>query len=133
MSALSPLFQGEFYHDGRGPELKRVHWSSGGRCLAAIDYLNPDHGGAEDLRHVRFNGVQVVMVTPEEVMRLGHWAEGVARLRPAAMFDFDRSAWMAQFEQCHLGNCRHVGLMFYDEYFDVICEGVSCHVGGFSG
>ena len=128
----SPLFGDEFFHDGRGPELQRVHWSHQGRVLSAIDYLNPDHSGQQDLRHVRFAGVQVFMVTPEEVVNYGRQGDHFAALRPAAMGDLGRSAWLASFSPEHLASCRHVQLMFYDELFDVICEEVSCHAGSFS-
>jgi len=128
---VSPLFLDVFFHDGRGPELQCVHWSHQGRILSAIDYLNPDHAGVKDLRHVRFDRVQVVMVTSEEVVDYGRQGDHFATLRPAAMVDLGRSTWLESFSPRHLAKCRHVQLMFYDELFDVICEGVSCHAGAF--
>src|SRR5712671_386417 len=120
----TPLFPAEFYHDGRGPELLRVHWAHNGAVLAAIDYVNPD--AQSGVRHVRFAGVQVVMVTPEEVIHYGTLGDHLSAHRPAAMLDLGRSPWLARFSPRHLAACRHIQLLFYDELFDVICEGVTC-------
>lgn len=127
----TPLFSNSFFHEGRGPELQAVHWSHGGRVLAAIDYFNPDWAGPEDLHHVRFQGVQIVMRTPHEVVGAGWLGACYASQRPAAMFDLGSSPWLLQFSTRHLADCRHVQLMFYDEVFDVICERVECFRGGY--
>lgn len=129
---VSALFLDEFFHDRRGPELQCVHWSHEGRILSAIDYLNPDHAGAKALRHARFDRVHVVMVTPEAVVDYGRLGDHFAELRPAAMVDLGRSTWLESFSPRHVAKCRHVQLMFYDELFDVICEGVACHAGAFT-
>jgi hypothetical protein len=63
------IYVAEFQHDGRGPELQEVHWKARGTQLVAIDYYNPaDDYTAASLKHVRFSALQVVMITPEEVM-----------------------------------------------------------------
>ena len=69
------------------------------------------------------------MVTPEEVIGDGAVAL-LARFRPAAMFDLGRSAWLLSFAQQHLRECRHYQLLFYDDLFDVIAEGVEVAPGG---
>ena len=129
----TPISADRFYHDGRGPSLHRVHWSREGHYLLAIDYSNHDDGF--DQKHVKFVRPQVVMITPEEVINYG---DGdltglLVRYRPAAMFDRGRSPWLESFSPRHLSQCRHFQLFFYDELFDVICEGVECVLGRYPG
>jgi hypothetical protein len=121
----------DFCSDGRGPVLRRVCWGFDGTVLRAIEYLNADDFGDESLRHVRFAGMQVVQITPEEVIDYTELGPRLARSRPAAMFELGRSPWLESFSQRHLSQCRHFQLMFYDELIDVICEGVTCHTGPF--
>jgi hypothetical protein len=125
----------EFYHDGRGPELVRLHWQGQGAVLAAADYYNPDaRHTPEGLRHVRFQRPQVVQITPEEVVNYDRFGlgEALTQFRPAAALDLGRSPWVEAFEQRHLTQCRHYQLMFYDELLDIICEGVESHAGGYA-
>lgn len=129
---MRPIHSSQFYHDGRGPELVQVHWDGAGTQLTAIDYMNPD-ARSGDLWHVRFAGVQVVMVTPEEVINDIDLDEALMEHSPAAMFDLGRSRWLESFAPRHLARCSHVKLLFYDHLFDVICEQVSCHPGGWPG
>lgn len=120
-----------FYADGRGPELQR-RWRQDGSVLRAIEYFNPDDVYGDDtLKHVRFVGMQVVQITPEEVIDYAELGPRLSASRPAAMFDLGRSAWLRSFSQRHLASCRHFQLMFYDELFDVICEQVTSHSGPF--
>jgi hypothetical protein len=82
-------------------------------------------------KHVRFRGAQVVRITPEEVIgdhELGdYWT-----VHPtAAMFDLGRSGWLESHNPRHLARCRHFQLMFYDQLFEVIAEGVECSLGDF--
>ena len=122
----------DFYSDGRGPVLRRVCWRPDGTVLRAIEYFNADDVfGDESLRHVRFVGMQVVQITPEEVIDYSALGSRLANCRPAAMFDLGRSPWLKSFSQRHLAKCRHFQLMFYDELFDVICESVTCNTGPF--
>jgi hypothetical protein len=131
MTEGSPIHVDAFLHDGRGPEIQRVHWSELGSTLLAIDYYNPaDPYDAAHLRHVRFLKPQVVMVTPEEVIGDG-LGDLPAQHRGAAMFDRGQSTWLRSFQQRHLGKCRHYQLLFYDELFDVIAEGIEVMPGGF--
>ena len=99
--------------------------------LGAIDYMNPGAKPGE-LWHVRFGGVQVVTITPEEVVRDLGLIEALGHYRPAAMFDLGRSDWLESFEPRHVARCRHIQLLFYDHLFEVMCEQVSCHRGGWS-
>jgi hypothetical protein len=128
---LTPINVDSFYHDGRGPELHRVHWRYDGRVLAAADYSNHDDFGESGLRHIKFARVQVIQVTPEEVVNYGALGSALAEHRPAAMFDLGDSPWLRSFSPRHLSRCRHFQLMFYDQLFDVICEGLTCHLGAF--
>ena len=129
-----PILIREFYHDGRGPELLRLHWRSGGVVLAAADYYNPDAPHTPSgVRHLRFVRPQAVQITPEEVVdyrRLG-LGEALERLRPAAVLDQGRSPWLATFAPRHLARCRHYQVMFYDELLDIICEGIESYAGAY--
>jgi len=128
-----PILTDLFYADGRGPELQRLCWGIRGVQLQAIEYFNPDDVYDDaSLKHVRFDGCQVVMITPEEVIEYRELGPRLARMRPAAMFDLGKSDWLRSFSQRHVSSCRHFQLMFYDELFDIICERVSCHRGGFA-
>lgn len=124
----------KFYADGRGPELQKVHWGMRGAQLQAIEYFNPDDVYEESsLKHIRFEGLQVVMTTPEEVINYDSLAPQLTQNRSAAMFNLGKSSWLESFSQRHLSSCSHFQLMFYDELFDIICERVTCHNGAFTG
>lgn len=100
---------------GRGPELQRIVWTAPGTHVRGVEYFDPnDEYTAANLRHVVFHGVQVTMVTPEEVAALGARTPGCT--------DLGRSPWLESFALAHLGRCRHFRLQFYDQYLDVICE-----------
>jgi len=130
---VEPINQEMFYADGRGPELQQLHWGLRGVRLEAIEYYNPDDVYDEaSLKHLRFEGFQVVMITPEEVIEYRELGPRLASSRPAAMFDLGRSEWLRSFSQLHLAACRHFQLMFYDDLFDVICERVTCHRGRYA-
>ena len=127
-----PLYPDAFYHDGRGPTLLRLHWGADGQVLHAIDFALPDAVlGSAGVHHARFQGLQVVAITPEEVIdyaRVPHLSAGTGH---AALFDLGRSAWLATFNPRHLARCRHFQLFFYDELVDVIAEGVSLYPHGY--
>ena len=119
--------------DGRGPELQAVHWCVRGTLISAIDYYNPaDVYDAANLKHVFFRAPQVVMITPEEVIGRSQTAHGLIRdCPPASMFDLGQTEWLNSFSPRHLAACSHFQLLFYEELFDVICEGTECRPGGF--
>jgi hypothetical protein len=121
---LKPIHVEEFWHEGRGPELVRLHWHPSGTILQAADYHNPDWGSTTPLRRVRFARAQVAMITPEEVIDYATLGPLLAAHRPAAMFDLGRSPWLESFAPRHRARCRHFRLMFYDQRLDVIAEGV---------
>ena len=127
---MQPVGVDEFQHDGRGPELIRVHWDQSGSVLRAVDYRNPSDGQS---RHVVFLRPQVVAIVPEEVINYDDDALGasLAAFAPAAAFDVGRSSWLESFAPRHLARCRHFQLMFYDQLFNVICEGLVFHTGDF--
>ncbi len=128
--AALPIHVEEFWHEGRGPELRRVLWDARGTSIRAIEYVNPDWTNADaDLRHVVFEAPQVVQITPEEVIDANQVGTRYTDHRPAAMFDLGRSAWLESFTSTHLAPCRHIQMLFYDELIDVICEGVDCAAG----
>lgn len=125
---MKPICVENFFHDGRGPELQRIHWGPNGVGIRAIDYFTPDdvHETAS-LRRVLIRKAQVVMVTPEEVIDYGKvGGDALVQHRPAAMFDLGTSDWLKSFSPRHLGECRHFRMFFYDELVDVIAEGVEC-------
>ena len=122
-----------FSHDGRGPSLQEVHFKPRTAQIVAIDYVNwnvdDDSPGA--LKHVYFVAPQVVQITPEEVIGGDQIPPGIIMNSGGAMFDMGCTDWLRSFDQRHLANCRHYKLLFYDELFDVICEGIECRGGGF--
>ncbi|HRF79012.1 MAG TPA: hypothetical protein PL070_02890 [Flavobacteriales bacterium] len=121
-----------FYAEGRGPELQRLCWSKRGGQLQAIEYFNPDDVFDEaSLKHVRFERVQVVMITPEDVIGLDQ-LKSLADSGSASMLDLGKSPWLLSFSQQHLSSCHHFQLLFYDELIDIICERVTCHAGKFT-
>lgn len=129
-----PIGVEHFYHDGRGPELRRVHWSRPQSCaLRAIEYFCPDDTYDDaHLRHVRFVGPQAFMFTPEEV--INYASSRVASFgqhHPAAALDHDHSEWLLSFNPRHLGRCRHFQLLFYDELLDVLCEELDFRAGAY--
>ncbi|MFZ4736608.1 MAG: hypothetical protein ACOYM9_11720 [Bradymonadia bacterium] len=125
---MKPIYVEEFFHDGRGPELQRIHWGPNGVGIRELAYFNPDdaHGPA-NLKRVIVTKPQVVMITPEEVVDYGKvGGDALVRHRPAAMFDLGASDWLKSFSPRHLGACRHFRMFFYDELVDIIAEGVEC-------
>ena len=129
---VTPVYEDLCQRDARGPDLQRVHWGESGMGLLAIDYFNPDDPYEQaSLKHVKFSGVQVVMITPEEVINLGTLARADGGRSRAAILDLGRSIWLGSFADRHLARCRHFQLLFYDELFDVICEELECRHGGY--
>jgi hypothetical protein len=126
-----PILVEAFYHDGRGPSLKRAHWGGNGQILVAIDYFNHDAASEVDQRHVVFGGIQVVMITPEEVIDYTTLGSRLVSHRPAAAFDLGRSEWLNSFSDRHLAKCHHFQLVFYDDLFDIICESVEAREGAY--
>ena len=124
--AVEAIGGSEFTGDGRGPELTRMFWSSDGTSLRAIEYRHSQDGL---LRHVRLSGVQVVMVTPDEVVGQLPGVIDTPPIRGAYAVRLRRSAFLTSFNSNHLGRCAHYRLRFYDELIDLICERVE-FVGG---
>lgn len=125
---MIPVHVEAFWHEGRGPELLRLHWDSSGTILRGADYHNPDRGSTTPVRRVRFARAQVAMITPEEVIDYATLGPLLATHRPAAMFDLGRSPWLESFAPRHLERCHHFRLMFYDQLVDVIAEGVEAEL-----
>lgn len=119
----------EFFHDGRGPELAKIHYGYEGRMLLAADYRNPDDSGTW---HLLFLKPQVFMLTPEEVEN--YEASGVdwGATDKGAAVCLGRSPWLQSFSQRHLAKCEHYRFMFYDEFLDIICEGVEAKRGAYA-
>lgn len=108
----------------------QVIWSAKGDYLKAIEYFNPEDPHDEaHIRHVRVICPQVVMSTPEEVINYAHFQPGPHDR--AAAFDCGRSAWLESFSPMHLWRCTHFRLMFYDELYDIIAEGLEFRMGRF--
>ena len=64
------------------------------------------------------------MFTPEEVINYSGWAAGFAQHPGAGALDLGRSPWLRSFSPLHLAKCHHFQLLFYDELYDIICEGL---------
>ena len=119
-----------FYHDGRGPELLKVHLSSRSAHLVAVDYSPPDWDGeAVGVRHLAFARAQSFMFTPEEVENYSSSSVDWGATERGALVSLGRTSWLASFAPIHLGRCEHFRAMFYDYFLDVICEDVLAHEG----
>lgn len=125
-----PIYHEEFPADGRGPILERIHWANSGRVLRAIDFSNP---GDSLPHHVFFEGVQVAMITPEEVIDYGGLSSLWFTHPRAGLMCLGKSVWLKSFSGNQLHNCFHFQLMFYDELLDVICERLEIREGWYQG
>lgn len=118
---IKPVFEDNFYHDGRGPELQKVHWKHNGAVLIGFEYFNPnDVYVPENLKHVILHNVEAFCMSSDEV----HGNIVANGNTNAAIHEIIDSNWMATFNQRHLSNCKHYQIMFYDEIYDVVCEGL---------
>lgn len=122
---IQPLHMGKCWHQGRGPELKQVHYDISGTVLTAIDYSNPDG----DRRHLLFIRPQIFMFTPEEIENYDSSVVTWTDTGRAALVCLGRSPWLASFNPYHLKKCLHFRVMFYDDFLDVICEQVAVQPG----
>ena len=130
---VKPVLREEFHHDGRGPELQRVHYCDRGATIQAIDYFNPeDVYEPVYLKHLLFTKPQVFMFTPEEVANCQKSQVDWSKVGNAAIVLLGKSEWLQSFDQMHLGRCDHYLIMFYDEFLDIICVGIQAKQGGYS-
>ena len=128
MHRAIPILADQFYHDGRGPELKRVIWKFCGQILAGFEYFNPDDShDADHLRHLVLDHPEAYSMASEEV----HGDIRANGDTKAAIFQIENSPWQRSFQQRHLSKCHHFQIMFYDEIFDVICRSISSGSGAF--
>lgn len=129
---FQPILRESFYHEGRGPELQKIHYVEN-KVLKAIDYFNPDDEfTSENLKHLYFIKAQVFMFTPHEVYNYGlgiKWSD----YNFAAILCLGKSRWLETFAPTHLEKCLHYQIMFYDDFLDVICEGIEAKPKGFIG
>jgi hypothetical protein len=123
-----PVIIDNFYTDGRGPELIKVHWALSGATLKAIDFINPDK---TELMHLFFTKVQVLMFTPEEVINYVMLNPAWKIYRSVGIICLGKSSWLNSFSPRHLEKCLHYQIMFYDELLDVICEKIEVRDGGY--
>jgi hypothetical protein len=109
------VLKNEFFHDGRGPELQRAHYSKTGSLLLAVDYVNAPLNARPygALRHLLFVKPQVFMFTPEEVENYVANPPPWGSTENGAAICLGRSAWLKSFAQRHLAQCEHYRLMFY--------------------
>lgn len=121
MVNAKPVLEDSFYHDGRGPELQDVVWSKNGVCLVGFEYFNPDDVYEDrNLKHIRLVGVEAFSMASDEV----HGNILATGENKAAIYEVQDSAWLASFNQTHLGGCKHYQVIFYDEIYDLICKGI---------
>ena len=132
MNEIKPILRPFFYHDGRGPELQKAHYTDCGAHIEAVDYFNPDDKHSpEKLKHLRFNRAQVFMFTPEEVYNGQPSEIDWSEYQNAAIICLGKSEWFRSFDQRHLSKCNHFHIMFYDQYLDIICEKIVAQQGGY--
>jgi hypothetical protein len=125
---MEPVLGDRCYYDGRGPTLVKVYYSNTGSTIEAAEYLNPDES---KLRHLVFRASQTFMFTPEEVENYERGGVDWAGTSRAAIVNLGRSPWLCSFAQTHLGRCNHYRVMFYDEYLDIVCEGIEANDGAY--
>lgn len=126
---IKPVFEKEFHHDGRGPELQRVVWKNNGVTLVGFEYYNPeDTYDEQSLKHLRFSGMQVYSMAGDEV----HGGQVANGKTSAAIHEILDSKWLKSYISMHLGKCKHFQVMFYDEIYDIICEGITFGKGKLS-
>ncbi len=127
-----PVLRDAFWSEGRGPELRCIHYTVIGTSIAAIDYLNPDwKSERNDLRHLAFRGVQTFMVTPEEVHNFATDEVKWGEVGGAAIANLHRSKWLLSFDQQHLSRCNHYRILFYDQIVDILCEAIVPGLGSY--
>jgi len=120
------LFEIEFHHEGRGPELQRVVWSKDGITLKGFEYYNPDDVFEEEnIKHLELVGLEAYSVAGEEV----HSNIIFVNDSKAAIFKVLNSPWLKQFNPLHLKGCDHYQIRFYDEIYDVICREIKTGQG----
>jgi hypothetical protein len=71
------------------------------------------------------------MFTPEEVENYGTKLVDWAATSKAAAVCLGRSPWLRSFSLRHLAKCEHYRVMFYDQFLDIICEGIEAGSGGY--
>ncbi len=123
---IIPLFENEFYHDGRGPELMNVVWIHNGIILMGFEFYNPgDEYKEENIKHLILEKIEVYSMAGDEV----HGNILATGKSKAAIFKIENSKWHKQFNQGHLGDCSHYQIMFYDEIYDIICKNIIIGTG----
>ena len=120
------LFENEFHHEGRGPELQRVVWSQNGIILKGFEYYNPeDVFDEENIKHLELVGLEAYSMAGEEV----HNNIFASNDSKAAIFKVLNSPWLNQLIPLHLQGCNHYQIRFYDEIYDVICKEINAGKG----
>ena len=119
---IIPVFDKEFYHDGRGPILKKVIWGHNGVILKGFEFINPNE---DILRHLLLKRIEAFSFAGEEV----HVNILASVQNNAAIFKIENSNWKKSFNQRYLSNCNHFQIVFYDEIYDVICENIIFGLG----
>ncbi len=129
---MRAIYPQEFFHDGRGPTLVAVHLARNSAHLEAIDFRLPDSQDIpSSLQHLRFLRAQAYMVTPEEVENYSNTSVNWGATGGGALVSLGRSQWLTSFSPRHLDKCEHFRVMFYDEFFDVICEDIRIGQGAY--
>jgi hypothetical protein len=127
---MNPVYETEFHHDGRGPELIKLHYNSNGSCIYAADYFNPeDIYGPDSIKSMEFIRPQAFMLTPEEEFK--YQGANFPDENHAAILCLGKSEWYKSFSNQHSDKCQHYKIMFYDEYLDIICESIDFKKHGF--
>jgi len=123
---IIPLFENEFYHDGRGPSLINVLWIQKGVILKGFEFYNPDDEHSEEnIKHLILEKIEVYSMAGEDV----HSNILTSGESKAAIFKIEDSEWLKQFKHIHLIGCSHYQIIFYDEIYDVICKDIKIGKG----
>ncbi len=71
------------------------------------------------------------MFTPEEVQNYSARGNDWGNYDNTEILCLEKSDWLTSFKERHLQNCKHYRVMFYDEFLDIICEGIESFEGSY--
>jgi len=126
---IEPILENEFYHDGRGPCLKKVVWKRKNKTVAGFLYFNPDAENSNDdsIKHIKCINARAHKFTEIDM----HENIVATSKSKAAIFELIDSTWAKIFNIRNGSNYKHYQIMFYDEVYDVICEQIIAGKGRF--
>jgi hypothetical protein len=129
---IKPILTDLFHHDGRGPELQKIHYFNRGIHIQAVEYYNPEDAYDEGhIKTLQFIKPEAFQFTPEEEYGYGKQGFDWSEFNKAGILNLGKTEWYKSFSNIHSSNCNHFQIMFYDEFLDIICEDIKALPGHF--